>query len=84
MKKNLYTKLVLIMMGSYVRDKDAVTASMMICEMAAWYNAQGNTLLQALEALYEKYGYYAEKTLNLVMNFSLPGPFICSTVAPWR
>ena len=55
------------MMGSYVRDKDAVTASMMICEMAAWYNAQGNTLLQALEALYEKYGYYAEKTLNLVM-----------------
>ena len=55
------------MMGSYVRDKDAVTASMMICEMAAWYSEQGKTLLQALDALYEKYGYYAEKTLNLVM-----------------
>lgn len=55
------------MMGDYVRDKDAVTASMMICEMAAWYYAQGMTLLQALDALYEKYGYYGERTLNLVM-----------------
>ncbi|MGI5979121.1 MAG: phospho-sugar mutase [Oscillospiraceae bacterium] len=55
------------MMGSYVRDKDAVTASMMVCEMAAWYAAQGKTLLQALDALYEKYGWYVEKTLNLVM-----------------
>lgn len=55
------------MMGDYVRDKDAVTASMMICEMAAWYYEQGKTLLQALDALYEKYGYYGEKTLNLVM-----------------
>ena len=55
------------MMGDYVRDKDAVTASMMICEMAAWYHEQGMTLLQALDALYKKYGYYAEKTLSLVM-----------------
>ena len=35
--------------------------------MTAWYAAQGMTLLDALEALYEKYGHYAEKTLNLVM-----------------
>jgi len=55
------------MMGDYVRDKDAVTASMITCEMAAWYYGQGKTLLQALDALYEKYGYYGEKTLNLVM-----------------
>lgn len=55
------------MMGSYVRDKDAVTASMMICEMAAHYYEKGMTLLQALDSLYQKYGYYAEKTLNLVM-----------------
>ena len=55
------------MMGDYVRDKDAVTASLIITEMAGWYAAQGMTLFDALNALYEKYGYYAEKTHNLVM-----------------
>ena len=55
------------MMGNYVRDKDAVTASMMVAEMAAHYHKLGMTLLDALKALYEKYGYYKEKTLNLVM-----------------
>lgn len=55
------------MMGDFVRDKDAVTASMMIAEMAAFYHEQGLTLPAALELLYEKYGYFAEKTLNLVM-----------------
>ena len=55
------------MMGDYVRDKDAVTASMMLTEMAAWYAGQGMTLFDALERLYEKYGRYAEKTYNLVM-----------------
>ena len=55
------------MLGDYVRDKDAVTASMLLTEMAAWYAAQGMTLFDALNALYEKYGYYAEKTHNLVM-----------------
>ena len=55
------------MLGDYVRDKDAVTASMLLTEMAAWYDAQGMTLLDALESLYQKYGYYAEKTCNLVM-----------------
>ena len=55
------------MVGGYVRDKDAVTISMLIAEMAAWYHAKGMTLLDALNALYEKYGWYMEKTLNLVM-----------------
>lgn len=55
------------MMGSYVRDKDAVTASMMIAEMAAYYHDQGMTLKDAMHSLYEKYGWYDEKTLNLVM-----------------
>ena len=55
------------MLGDYVRDKDAVTASMLLTEMAAWYAAQGMTLFDALNALYEKYGWYAEKTHNLVM-----------------
>ena len=55
------------MLGDYVRDKDAVTASLALTEMAAWYAAQGMTLADALDALYEKYGYFAEKTFNLVM-----------------
>ena len=44
--------------GSYVRDKDAVVASMLICEMAAFYRTQGITLLQARENMYNKYGVY--------------------------
>ncbi len=55
------------MMGDYVRDKDAVTASMMIAEMAAYYCGMNMTLLDALNSLYEKYGWFGEKTLNLVM-----------------
>ena len=55
------------MLGDYVRDKDAVTASLIITEMAAWYAAQGMTLYDALQALYQKYGWYGEKTHNLVM-----------------
>lgn len=55
------------MMGDYVRDKDAVTASMMVAEMAAYYFEKGMTLFDAMEAIYKEYGYYKEKTLNLVM-----------------
>ena len=55
------------MLGDYVRDKDAVTASLILTEMAAWYAVQGMTLFDALNALYEKYGFYGEKTHNLVM-----------------
>ena len=55
------------MLGDYVRDKDAVSASVELSEMAAWYASQGMTLYDALQALFEKYGYYGEKTMNLVM-----------------
>jgi phosphoglucomutase len=55
------------MVGDYVRDKDAVTACTLLTEMAAFYADQGMTVYQALQALYKKYGNYAEKTLNLVM-----------------
>ena len=55
------------MLGDYVRDKDAVSASVELTEMAAWYASQGMTLYDALQALYKKYGYFAEKTHNLVM-----------------
>lgn len=55
--------------GGYVRDKDAVNGSMLICEMAAWYKAQGKHLGQALDALYEKFGHY----LNIVNSYSFEG-----------
>ena len=55
------------MAGDFVRDKDAVTASLLVAEMAAHYYKKGMTLYDAIESLYEKYGYFEEKTLNLVM-----------------
>ena len=44
--------------GGHVRDKDAVNASMLCCEMTAWYKKKGMTLAQGIDALYEKYGFY--------------------------
>ena len=44
--------------GTYVRDKDAVIASMLICEMVAYYKSQGKNLIEVLDGLYKKYGYY--------------------------
>ncbi len=44
--------------GGYVRDKDAVVASMLICEMCCYYKAKGMTLIDVLDSLYQKYGYY--------------------------
>lgn len=55
------------LMGDYCRDKDAVTASMMIAEMAADYHNAGMTLFDAMQALYRRYGFYEERTVNLVM-----------------
>ena len=55
------------MVGDYVRDKDAVTAAMLVAEMAAHYHKKGMTLLDAMYALYEKYGWFKEHTINLVM-----------------
>ena len=51
--------------GKHCRDKDAVTASMLIAEMAAYYAAQGLTLFGAMERLYEQYGAFGERTLNV-------------------
>lgn len=52
--------------GTYARDKDAVVASMLIAEMACWYKLQGMNLYEAMQALYEKYGYYCEKVASHV------------------
>lgn len=50
--------------GTDVRDKDAVNAAMLICEMAAYYKSQGMTLLDALEALKAQYGHYGQRLLT--------------------
>lgn len=55
--------------GDHVRDKDAVNASMLICQMAQYYKLQGKNLVQAMRDLYDKYGYYHNKTVSL----SYPG-----------
>lgn len=55
--------------GSYVRDKDAVVASMLIAEMAAWHKSQGRTLVDALDALYAEFGYFK----NAVDSFAFEG-----------
>ena len=55
--------------GPYVRDKDAVIGSMLICEMAAYYRSIGSSIKQRLEEIYAKYGRY----LNKVDSFEFPG-----------
>ncbi|MBP0956659.1 MAG: phospho-sugar mutase [Oscillospiraceae bacterium] len=52
--------------GSYVRDKDAVVASMLICEMAAFYRTKGISLIQARENMYKKYGVYVHTQSSFV------------------
>ena len=53
--------------GTFVRDKDAVTSSMMFAEAAAFYRAQGKTLIDVLNELYEEFGYHREDTVSIVM-----------------
>lgn len=54
--------------GTYARDKDAVSTSLLIAEMAAYYKASGMTLIDALDALYARYGYSFEKTEELALD----------------
>jgi phosphoglucomutase len=51
--------------GTFVRDKDAVIASMLICEMSAYYKKQGKTLIDVLAEIYDEHGYYIEETVSL-------------------
>ena len=55
--------------GSYVRDKDAVVASMLICEMAAYLRSKGSSIKERLEEIYAKYGRY----FNVVESYEFPG-----------
>lgn len=50
--------------GNFVRDKDAVVTSMMVCEMALYYKGKGMTLYDALNKVYEEYGYFKEETIS--------------------
>lgn len=55
------------MPGDFVRDKDAVTASMLICEMAAWYKSKGMTLYDGLLELWDRFGYHADALKTITM-----------------
>ncbi len=55
--------------GTHVRDKDAVVASMLICEMAAYYKKLGKSLVDVIDDIYDNYGFY----LNTVLNFAFEG-----------
>ena len=57
------------LVGTHARDKDAVVASMLICEMAAYYLAEGKTLIEVLEELYREYGMY----LDVLDSYTLKG-----------
>lgn len=75
------------LVGTHARDKDAVVSSMLICQMAAWYKNQGKTLVDALNDIYDEYGYYldyldsfvlkgkdgAEKIQSLMVDFRAKG-----------
>ena len=53
--------------GTHARDKDGVVATMLIAEMAAYYKTKNMSLYEALLDIYERYGYFAEKTVSIVM-----------------
>jgi len=53
--------------GTYARDKDAVVATMLICELAAFYKSKGMTLYDGLQEVYKKYGYYKESVKSITL-----------------
>jgi len=55
------------LIGTHARDKDAVVSSMLICQMAAWYKAQGKTLLDGLKDIYKQYGYFLDALDSFVL-----------------
>ncbi len=55
------------LVGTHARDKDAVVSSMLICQMASWYKNQGKTLVDALDEIYDEYGYYLDYLDSFVL-----------------
>ena len=70
--------------GSYARDKDAVSASVLIAEMAAYYKSKGKTLYEVLCELYEKFGYYRELTVGIDIKGINPMEQMKQTMASLR
>jgi phosphoglucomutase len=70
--------------GDFVRDKDAVIATMLICEMTAYYKAEGKNLYQALEAIWEQYGAYKESQTAITMKGKTGMEKIASIMTSFR
>ena len=70
--------------GTHARDKDAVSSSMLIAEMAAYYKAQGMTLIDALNGIYAKYGYYYDCLETLVLKGKAGAEKICAAMSALR
>ncbi len=68
----------------FVRDKDAIQALVLLAEVAAFYKKQGKTLYDALQELFEKYGYYAEKTIPVTMDGQLGASKIAALMKTFR
>ncbi|GIQ70882.1 phospho-sugar mutase [Xylanibacillus composti] len=70
--------------GDYARDKDAVVASMLICEAAAWYKSHGKSLADVLEELYEQFGYFLEALESRTMKGKTGMERIAAIMEDWR
>ena len=72
------------LVGSYVRDKDAVIGSLMICEMAAFFKKQNKTLIDVLDELYEKYGVFMHKQMSFAFEGAEGMKIMADTMASLR
>lgn len=70
--------------GNYARDKDAVIASMLICEAAAYYKSKGKTLYDVLQELYERHGYFLEKLESRTLKGKDGVEKIAAIMDDWR
>lgn len=70
--------------GDYARDKDAVIASMLICEAAAWYKSQGKSLADVLTELYDRFGYFLEALESRTMKGKSGMERIAAIMEDWR
>lgn len=70
--------------GGYVRDKDAVGASLLIVEMASYYKSKGLSIYEALQSLYAEYGFYGEDVLNVKIGGALPMDIMKEKMASLR
>lgn len=72
------------LVGTHARDKDAVVSAMLICQMAAWYKKQGKTLVDALNDIYDEYGFYLDCLDSFVLKGKDGAEKIQSLMAEFR